>query len=245
LLDNLVNKVAGVLNLQGALSYARAVLLGGNSMKNFILASLVAFSAQAAILTTVDGEKTLENVKISVSGSTSVDRRVAELTTVAGAIRWKKVGPAKPKVYVVELLVDDASKFVASYEKIQESVNSMSTVALKMTFLRNVESASIAQSFQDALVNNEIDTTQPEYKTLYEALTAGTDFKKGTSFAVVIEKVSEENDVVTYQNADDQEVSITGKRGFFEGFLSIWLGNTTKDPGLDSAKKQLAGEPLK
>ncbi len=214
-------------------------------MKSFIFATLVAFSAQAGILTTVDGETVLEKVLISKAGIASVDRREVQLTTVGAGIRWKKVGPAKPKVYVIELLADDASKFVADYEKIQESVNSMSTVAMKMTFLRDVEAANIAQSFQDALVSNEVDTSQPEYKTLYEALIAGSDFKKGTSFSVVVEKISEENDLVTYQIGEDEPVGITGKRGFFEGFMSIWLGNTTKDPGLDSAKKQLAGEPLK
>lgn len=214
-------------------------------MKQFVLATLVAslvsVTAQAGILTTVDSETKLDNVAVSKSGTTSVDRREAQLTTVGAGIRWKKVGPAKPKVYVIELLVDDASKFVADYEKIQESVNSMNTVALKMTFRRNVEAGSIAQSFKDALVNNKVDTEQPEYKALYEALSGGSDFKKDSSFSVVLEK-GEKADLVTYQNGSDDPVSIEGTRGFFENFLSIWLGNTKEDPGLDSTKKQLAGQ---
>ena len=40
-------------------------------MKQFILATLFAVTAQAAILTTVDGDKKLDEVVVSVSGKTS------------------------------------------------------------------------------------------------------------------------------------------------------------------------------
>src|SRR5690606_8387548 len=123
----------------------------------------------AAILETQPGDKTLEGVKLAKSAK--FQGKTLEL---AGAgFRFKKVVFVKVRVYVGELFLDKPADFVRTTEGALASFDKSSALAMRMTFLRDVDAKDVQGAFEDALKANGVSVEDSAVKKFLEAVKAG------------------------------------------------------------------------
>lgn len=213
-------------------------------MKKSVLAALsVLFAAQLAmadVLTLEAGPNSIENVNVSTGGTALVQTRSSKLATVGAGLRTKKVAFISVKVYVAQLLVSDASKFIRAEHEALNSLDVMPAVAIRLSFLRNVEADSVKGAFADALAANSVNVSEPAVAAFLNAVSAGGEASEGKSLTIVGEKLANGIEAITYENTQGASVTIQGGTGFVKSILSIWLGNPS-DNGVANLKRSLIG----
>lgn len=202
------------------------------------LSFLLTFTAQAALLEPSTSDKTLEGVKLAEKADVLVGKKKQGLTMVGAGLRYKKVVFVKAKVYVGQLFVSNPAKFERTEAGALDSLSHSNTIAMQMTFLRDVDAKTVQEAFSGALKENEVKETGAVAKFL-DAVKAGGGAKDGKAL-VVMGVRSPAGETVTYEDADGKVVTINGGAGFIRDVFSLWLGKPA-DSGVENLKKEILG----
>ncbi len=210
-------------------------------MKKFILsiASLVFVGqfAQAELLNLEAGTKEIEGVNVASSATLVRADKSTALPLLGAGLRQKRVLLSDVNVYVTQVFADSTDKFVREESKALASMEQMSTVAIRMTFLRTVEAEKVQASFKEALIVNDIDISKADIIEFLSAVENGGEAKKGGSLTILMER-SPDAELVTYEDTEGSARQVVGQAGLTQALLSIWFG-VPADSGLKKLKSQL------
>lgn len=206
-----------------------------------VLASLcLAPQGFAGLLEVSPGTREIEGVKVSVEAKATVAGRSHSLKLAGAGLRYKKVAFFKADVYVAELLMSTPEKLVRTAEGALDSLAQQEAVAIRMTFLRDVEAKKISGGFEDGLKENKVPLDSPHVKMFLEAVRSAGESKKGTTLVVLGEKLAGGKEAVSWENSSGKVVSFSGDTGLIKTIFSIWLGKID-DSGLESLRKEMLG----
>jgi hypothetical protein len=204
-----------------------------------VLAStLMASSAFAALLTTTPGDKVIEGIKVAKTGQVNIDNQQIPVDLIGAGLRSKKVVIVNVKVYVAELMSSDASKFVRTDADALKSLDDSRTVAIRLTFLRGVDAATVQTSFKEALQANKINVADAAISQFLKAVDAGGDAANGKPLTIVTQKNADKTESVYYEDTNGKVTKVDGNEGFSKQLMAIWLG-TPADNGVANLKAQL------
>ncbi len=206
----------------------------------FLLSLVLSSSAFAGVLTVTPGSQEIEKVKVSTSAKAKVADRSYDLKVVGSGLRYKKVALFKADVYVAELLMDAPEKFSKTQGGALDSLAAQKAVAIRMTFLRDVEGEKVSSSFKDGLEENKAPIDSANVKAFLAAVTAGGESKKGSNLVVIGEKLAGGKEAVSWETGSGKVTTISGDAGLVKTIFSIWLGKID-DSGLESLRDQMLG----
>jgi len=200
----------------------------------------LAGGASAAVLASTPGAREVEGVKIAEAAKASVGDRTHSLKLVGAGLRFKKVAFIKAKVYVGELFADAPEKVSKSAGEVLGSLDGQKAVAVRMTFLRDVDGEKVSGGFKDGLEENKVSLSDPAVRMFLEAVKLGGEAKEKTSLTVLGEKLAGGKEAVTYEGSSGKVVTVTGEPGLVRNVFSIWLGKMS-DSGLENLKSEILG----
>lgn len=210
----------------------------------YLLILLVGFGfspvAIAGLLQVSLGTREIEGVKISQEAKATVAERSYALKTVGAGLRSKKVAFFKAKVYVGELLLDAPEKFQPTLPGALPSVDLQKALAMRLTFLREVEGEKVSRSFRDALEENQVNLESPEIKAFLAAVPTGGEAKEKSTLVIFGERFGAGKESVSFEGPNGKLVTIPGGTGFVRSVFSIWLGKMA-DSGLEHLKNEILG----
>jgi hypothetical protein len=201
----------------------------------FLSLLLVTQMASAGVLTIEKGNRSIEGVNVGKSADLVTINETQKLDYIGAGLRTKKVLVANVKVYVAQIFLDNAGKFVRTNAGAVKSLADMKAGAIHLTFLRGVDAATVQVSFRDALDANDIDLNNKGIAAFLAAVKEGADAKDGKSMNISLQKDSKGVVTVVYENTSGVEKTITGDETLFKGILSIWLGEPA-DSGLETLR---------
>ena len=212
-------------------------------MKNqlFALAFILSASAHADLLTLAPGTANISGVNISTGATAVVDGKTINLTTVGAGLR-KKVVLFKVDVYVAQLMVDDATRFVKSDAGALPSLENVGAVALRMDFkFRDVPAAKMSTAFEDGFRANGVDTKSTALGDFLAKVNAAGDAKQGGALTILITRNADGSTKVQYENLKNGTSTvevIAGVKQTLHDILAIWLG-VPSDKELGDLKAQI------
>lgn len=210
-------------------------------LTSFLLGFLFCLpGAYASVITGSGHAKTVEGVPASLEAKASVDSRSYSLKLVGAGLRYKKIAFIKPNVYVGELFVDAPEKVQKTGDGVLASLEAQKAVAIRMTFLRDVDGEKVSNGFKEALEENKVNLDGASIKAFLNAVKAGGEAKDKKTIIVLTEKLGGGKEAVTYENAAGKAITIQGGPGLVHDILSIWFGRIN-DSGLESLKKEILG----
>lgn len=201
----------------------------------FLSLLLVTQIANAGVLTIEKGNRSIEGVNVGKSADLVTISETQKLDFIGAGLRTKKVLVANVKVYVAQVFLDNAGKFVRTNAGAVKSLADMKAGAIHLTFLRGVDAATVQVSFRDALDANDIDLNNKGIAAFLSAVKEGADAKDGKSMNISLTKDNKGVVTVVYENTSGVEKTITGDETLFKGILSIWLGEPA-DSGLETLR---------
>jgi hypothetical protein len=218
----------------------------GGQMKNLflVLTAVMTFASSsfAGVLKLEKGPVNLTSSKINVAkGATAtVDGKPVTLESVGAGIRTKFVFD----VYVANLMMDSASRFVRTSDGALASLENSNTVAMLMSFNHDVGASDVQVNFRNALVLNKVDINKPEIKAFLAAVTKGGDIDKGQSLTMMVHKNSDASEVLTFEDNNGKVTTIKGEKGLTQSIMSIWVGVVTEDRLVTLKNDIIAGKNL-
>lgn len=203
----------------------------------FLSLALLTQVANAGVLTLENGTKKIEGVNVANSASLTLPGTTTaeKLDSIGAGLRTKKVLVSNVKVYVAQVFLDNAGKFVRTNDGAVKSLADMKAGAIHLTFLRNVDAPTVQISFRDALEANDVDTNDKGIAAFLSAVKDGADAKEGKSMNISLKRSDDAKVTVVYENTSGVEKIVTGGETLFKGILSIWLGEPA-DSGLATLK---------
>lgn len=209
------------------------------SLATLVMTSLFATSAFAGLVTTTKASgKSVEGVSVAQEANVNLNNQAIPVSVIGAGLRTKKVLIAKVKVYVAELLSSDASKFVRADGKALASLEESRTIALRMTFLRDVEAEKVQTSFKEALATNQVNTNDAAVSQFLAAVSNGGEAKSGKSLVIVTQKNADGSESVSYEDTNGKVTTVAGTKGLSAKIMSIWLGKPSDD-GVANLKAQI------
>jgi hypothetical protein len=200
------------------------------SSTTFFVAILASNASSASILSFGPGTDSIGSVTISQTAEANVSGRNSKLVHVSSGMRTKKIATAHIDIYVAQLFANDRSKVTCTEVSTPttpdtlDSLDGEATVALSMSFVRNVDAATVLTSFKDSLAANGIAASDTDVaKFLNLVANAGPAFSD-SSFIVIGEKLSDGTEVISFENSDGKAESVVGAKDFIKKVFSIWLG---------------------
>lgn len=180
----------------------------------------------------------INGVTLSGSVTTKVEDRTSQLKLFGAGLRQKTIVVVPVNVYVVQFYANDPSKLSRTSDGILASLDTQKTVAMTLTFRRDVTANQIQDAFQEGFEANGVDTASNQVATLLDyALKSGVA-KSGQVMTFVGEYLADGTTAVTFEGAHGNPMTIKGDKNFVRQVMSLWLGATT-DSGLESAKKDV------
>lgn len=179
----------------------------------------------------------LEGVKLSASLTRVVDGETLTFTSVGKGLRVKKVVFVKAKVYVAELFFTNPEKFVKSSAEALSSLEASKGVAVKITFLRDVDSGAFVSAFRDGWKANQLSEQDPFLKIFLEKVKELGDQKKSSDL-VVAAILAGKNEKVFLNSSSGPNFEMDAKPEDRKKLFSLWLGKTS-DSGLEDLQKEL------
>lgn len=189
--------------------------------KYFLMATLLLISAkgQANLLTNSNPGKVFEKVQTYNKVQTSIRGTTEDLTLVGAEIRTKKI-VVHINVYVGEFFKNET------------------TQAMRLTFLRDVDSNRIMEAFKSSLEVNKVDIKAAPVEAFLKAVDKSGESVKNSTLIIMGFAKDETTDTVVFQNSKGQPTQIDGPKGFAQQIFSIWLG-TPSDDGLIKLQKAI------
>lgn len=179
-------------------------------------------------------EKMIEKVKISSSATWSNANKKIDLKTVSSGLRRKKVAFLNVSVYVAEWFIQDTKIWAQSIDDLK----SLAPVAMRLTFVRNVESDKIEGAFRESLRSNKIKIEDPPIKEFLAAIIAGGEIKPQETLTFLGHFNDDGSETLFYESNSNKVTEIRGPSGFLKKIFSLWFGET-EDPNLIELKKAL------
>jgi hypothetical protein len=204
---------------------------------SLVLGLLLSFNAFAGVLTVETGSKVIEGVKLFSTATVKSETSEVKLDFLGAGLRTKKV-LVDMNVYVVQVLSDNATKFVRTEAGALDSVASMNTVAFTLTFLRDVDAKKVMESFDEAFNANEVDQDVKGVKEFLAAVRAGGAAENTKTMTILLQKKSNGTVAITYEGTNGVAKTVIGAAESLKIISSIWLGESA-DSGLLTAKKSI------
>jgi hypothetical protein len=192
--------------------------------------------ASAGVLSLEAGSRSIEGVKIGTAATLNMGGPM-KLDYIGAGLRSKKVLVSNVKVYVAQIFMDNAGKFIRSASGAVPSIGEMKAGAVRLTFLRGVDAATVQTSFKDAFNANGISVTNSGVASFLASVRAGADASSGHSMTMAMKREGAGITLV-YENTKGGTTTIKGDSSLFKAIMSIWLG-TPADSGLSSLKSQI------
>lgn len=201
-------------------------------MKYMILAAAIWSGAvHADLLTLKAGSSQKENVNISTGATASIEGASYELTTVGSGLRKKKVVIVPVKVYVGQLLVSDAARFVKTAQGALPSIENQTTVAFSMTFLRDVPASNIKEAFHGGFDVNNLGSDAEVNAFLALVDQVGAAENNGT-LTVAVTKAADGSETLAIENKKASGATLKtmkAGKGMASKIMALWLGNVADD----------------
>lgn len=211
-------------------------------MKHLLLALFGAcsISVSADIIKLNPGSGEIEGVNVATGATVAHDGQEHQLTTVGAGLRRSKVfGPVAIKVYVGQLMVADSTHFEKSAERALQSMDRQSRLIMRLTFLRDVPSEKMVESFTDSLVANGLSPDEAEISRFMNLIRATGDVDKNTSITLFVTRNEDGSETLIYEVSGrppfNPEVM---SAQFLNRMASLWLGQPS-DEGLKDFKSDL------
>jgi len=207
-------------------------------MKTFFLLSWLVVSPIFAALLEPGGNvvTTIEEVPVKAQAKTSF-YPTPLLLTGAGK-RVKKIVLLKIDVYVAAHYLDSGTKLTEADPMV--GVKAAKAKAIQLTFLRDVDSGKIRDSFSEALRKNNVDMESPVMKSVMARLTF--DMKEKQTLTLVGIKQPDGSEVLHFE-APTGPFKVEGPSIATE-FWKMWFGEP-EDGGLEKLKSALIGSATK
>lgn len=199
------------------------------------LVLLVGLTANAGLLTVSGGNKKIEG--ITLNQTAQVTGSDVNMTLAGAGLRAKTVLFVPAKVYVAELFTNDTAKYSRDNNALK-SLENVSVTAIRLTFLRGVDAATVASSYREALVANNVNLKDPSIVQFLSNVEKGGDASSGKSFVMLLILTKEGGTKLYYEDTKDQVSVVDGPRALQQNILSIWLGQPA-DSGLKNLKQSL------
>lgn len=217
-----------------------------NKFVTMALAFAMAATANASLLTLEKGNSAIAGVNLAKSATAAVgaDKANVTLTNVGAGLRNKKVLFTNVKVYVTQLLVSSPTRFAKG--KMNEALKSLddsSTVALMLSFVRDVEAEKVQTAFRDGLIANKVDFKDPAIAAFLKAVETSGDASDGKSMVILMNKNSDGTEELSYEPTNGNVTVVKGEKGLTQKIMSIWLG-VPADSGLETLKDSIINGTL-
>ncbi|MGZ3808688.1 MAG: chalcone isomerase family protein, partial [Bacteriovorax sp.] len=156
----------------------------------FLSLAFLSQVASAGVLSLENGNRSIEGVNIAKEATLTLPGTTAseKLDFIGAGLRSKKVLVANVKVYVAQLFLDNAGKFVRTEAGAVKSLADMKAGAIHLTFLRSVDASTVQVSFRDALEANDVDTNNKGVAAFLAAVKEGADAQNGKSMNISLKK---------------------------------------------------------
>ena len=210
-------------------------------MKQLFSAALVLLAAPmcfAALLQLEAGPANIEGVNLAKTATVMKDGSATniDLPLLGAGLRAKKVLVMTVKVYVAQAF-GDVQRYVRDDAGSLPSLETMPNVAMRLTFLRTVDAATVQNSFREALGANQIDLNRTDVAAFLRAVSSGGDATSGRSMEILFQREGSK-EIVTYEGTDGRAQAVEGQAGFIRSLLSIWYGRPSDD-GVARLKSEL------
>lgn len=198
------------------------------------------FPVSAGVLNVVPGTKIVEGVTVAQEAHAKLADRVYYLKGVGAGLRYKKVALFKANIYVGELLLDAPEKFQRTLDGALPSLSQQKVIAMRMTFLRDVDGEKVSNSFREALLENKVKLDSPGIIGFLNAVKSGGEAKEKTTVLVLGERLQEGKEAVTFESSSGKLETVLGEAGLLNDIFSIWLGKID-DSGLENLRNEILG----
>lgn len=216
------------------LRYSFALVLAAATFATTAQAQLI----QSAAPATTD----INGVAINPAVTTIVDGTSQKLSLIGAGLRSKKVAIVWVKVYVAQAYAQNPDAFKRGENTALASIPAVGTSAIKLTFVRTVDAATVQNSFRDAFFANNIDVNKAEIAAFLDAVAAGGDAVDGSSLTVRGRVLSDGSEEIAYEGSRGAVKTIAGPAGFIKQVFALWYG-TPVDGGLAGLKASLLQKP--
>ena len=204
----------------------------------FLSLFLLSQIANANVLNVENGDQTIEGVKLAKSAIISTEKGDLKLDVIGAGLRAKKVLVANVKVYVLQVLADNAGKFVRTNDGAMKSMDDMNTVAFTLSFLYAASADQMKTAFDDSFSANNVDTDIAGLQDFLTAVKAGGRSEIGKTMSIVVRKLDDKSTKISFETTGGKLTEIKAGPEAFNAITSIWLGNSA-DNGLAVLKTSI------
>lgn len=188
-------------------------------------------AVNAELLSLRAGSVQKESVNISTGATATIEGANYELTTVGSGVRKKKVIIVPIKVYVAQVMVNDQSRYVKTAAGALPSIDNQTTVAVRLTFLRDVPASNIKESFQSSLDANGVPANDADIRKFMSLVDEVGAAENNGSLTIAITKAADGSETLALENKKSASVlkTMKGAKGLAHNIMSIWLGVPADD----------------
>lgn len=183
--------------------------------------------------------------KYNISGvpvATSASYNGIKMTLTGTGTAFKKYGVTRAKIFMMQYFTKNPKNLVRNRDTALSSIKDVGETAIRLTFMRNIDSATISETLSSYIVENISKEELPDYVNdingITNAITSDTQFVVGDSVAIYSYK-----NALVYENAKKQVFFIFSKKDDLTTKLfSMFIGKTS-DYETNSLKAQLLQNP--
>jgi hypothetical protein len=209
-------------------------------MKTIITLGLMfCLNVQASILN-IDTSRGYNINGVPVGQTAVANGKTLQLLSTGTAT--KKMGIAKVKLFVLQTYAEQSQNFVRTDNGAASSIANVGTTAIRMTFLRSLDSATVQDAISTYLSNAISVTEMPQYRSDVTAIVSAINSQDAMYADDNITIVANGNSV-QYENSAGRVFPInSNNQGLTTKIFSMFLGTVTDSDGA-SLKAQLLQNP--
>jgi hypothetical protein len=113
-------------------------------------------------------------------------------------------------------------------------------LAMRLTFLRDVDAKDVQSAFREALEKNKVEVEEASVKKFLELVRAGGSAKEGKTIVVAAERKAGK-EYLTYEDSAGKAETFEGAPGTIQRIFSLWLGEPA-DSGVENLQRGLFGK---
>ena len=175
------------------------------------------------------------DVATTVSGSS--------LKLMSTGTATKKVGIAKVKLFVIQTYAEHPENFVRTDDGASSSINNVGVAAIKMTFLRSLDSATVSDAINAYLSNAISPSEMTNYANDIANITAAINSQDAMYSGDSLNIVGNKNNVL-YENSATKVFTISSANpSLTTKIFAMFLSNTIVDNDGISLREQLLQDP--
>lgn len=183
--------------------------------------------------------------KYNISGvpvATSAIYSGTKLTLTGTGTAFKKYGVSRAKVFMMQYFTQYPKNLVRDFNNALPSIKDVGQTAIRLTFMRNIDSTTISQTLSEYIVSNIPKEELPKYVSdingITQAITSDAQFVLGDSIAIYSFK-----NLMVYENARKQVFIISSSNeDLTVKLFSMFIGKTFEYE-TNSLKAQLLQNP--